>query len=61
MWKFKSCPRCGGDLYIERDYHGWYEECLQCGYIGELKDIAEFKKELVEKKRELVQAARTPS
>jgi hypothetical protein len=33
-WKLKSCPRCGGDLFIEKDLDSnWYEQCLQCGYL----------------------------
>ena len=43
-WKFKSCPRCGGDIFIAKDIDGWYEQCLQCSYQRELKDLAEFKK-----------------
>ena len=31
-WKLKSCPRCTGDLYIEREKNGWDEACLACGY-----------------------------
>ena len=29
QWKLKSCPKCGGDMYIN-----WDKEyaCLQCGY-----------------------------
>ena len=42
MWKFRSCPRCGGDVFLDSDEHVWYEHCLQCGYIRELKGIAEF-------------------
>jgi hypothetical protein len=38
MWKFKRCPRCGGDLFIYDDLDGWYEECLQCAYERELKN-----------------------
>ncbi|MCX6013020.1 MAG: hypothetical protein NTV30_06355 [Chloroflexi bacterium] len=37
MWKFKGCPRCKGDLYLEKDTYGWYEECLQCGYMKDLQ------------------------
>ena len=37
-----KCPRCGGNMYIDRDYYadggliGSYEQeaCLQCGYIN---------------------------
>ena len=30
------CPKCGGNLYLDRDYNGWYEQCLQCAYIRDL-------------------------
>ncbi len=43
MWKFKGCPRCAGDVFIEKDLDGWYEQCLQCSYRSELKNLAEFK------------------
>jgi len=39
MWMMKNCPRCGGDMFIERDSYGWYEKCLQCGYCGESKGL----------------------
>ena len=32
MWNFKSCPRCQGDMFLDRDQDSWYEECLQCSY-----------------------------
>jgi hypothetical protein len=35
MWRLKSCPRCGGDMYIERNLDGWEEQCLQCSYVHE--------------------------
>ena len=38
-WKLKSCSRCGGDLFIDHDIDGWFEQCLQCSYRGELKEI----------------------
>jgi hypothetical protein len=38
------CPKCGGNLYIDKDYHGWYEQCLQCAYMRDLKEIADSKK-----------------
>jgi hypothetical protein len=31
-WKLKNCPRCGGDMFVERDVDGWIERCLLCGY-----------------------------
>ncbi len=39
MWRFKSCPKCKGDMLVGRDHDGWYEWCLQCGYQHDLIDI----------------------
>ena len=33
MW-LKSCPKCRGDLFLDKDEYGWYKECLQCGYMS---------------------------
>jgi hypothetical protein len=42
-WRLRSCPRCGGDIFVEKDLSGWwYETCLQCGYRRELKGLEEF-------------------
>ncbi len=41
IWKSKSCPRCGGDMFLEVG-DKWYEHCLQCGYAHELRSLAEF-------------------
>ena len=33
MLKFKSCPRCCGDLTQEKnEFHEIEESCLQCGH-----------------------------
>ena len=32
----RSCPRCGGDLFTDRDVYGEYLQCLQCGYLRDL-------------------------
>ena len=41
-WELKSCPRCGGDLFIEKDLDSnWYEQCLQCGYLLYLPTLQE--------------------
>jgi ribosomal protein S27AE len=40
------CPKCGGNVYLENDMDGWYEECLQCGYMTELQ-VVKPRKELV--------------
>ena len=31
--KYKGCKRCGGDLFLEREYDGVYVSCLQCGAV----------------------------
>ncbi len=47
-WKLKGCPRCGGDVFLDRDEENrWYEQCLQCGCFNELKDIAKTKEQLI--------------
>jgi len=38
------CPKCGGNLYLEKDYNGWYEQCLQCGYMKDLAVVYQSKK-----------------
>jgi len=37
MMFLKSCPKCRGDLLLDKDVHGRYVTCLQCGFA---KDIA---------------------
>jgi Zn ribbon nucleic-acid-binding protein len=40
--KMKSCPKCkSGDIAIDRDHHGWYEYCIQCGYAHDLISVVE--------------------
>jgi hypothetical protein len=36
----RKCVKCGGSVYLDRDQFGWYEQCLQCGFVSDLKDIA---------------------
>ena len=31
-----TCPKCGGKIMIDKDMHGWYEQCLQCSYMKDL-------------------------
>ena len=42
-WKVKSCPRCKGDMFLDRDLDSWYEQCLQCSYRVELKPLDRIK------------------
>ena len=39
VMKLKSCPKCKGNVIIDRDQYGWYEQCMQCGYLADLEDI----------------------
>lgn len=36
MMLYKSCPKCRGDLGVERDIYGGPPDltCIQCGYIA---------------------------
>jgi len=34
--KTGTCPKCGGSLYLDKDYNGWYEQCWQCSYMKDL-------------------------
>lgn len=31
MLLLKQCPKCSGDLFVERDLYGNALRCLQCG------------------------------
>ncbi len=33
------CPKCGGNVYLDNDVEGWYEQCLQCGRVTDLPEI----------------------
>ena len=39
LWQrlfLKACPRCRGDVHVNRDVYGTYRECLQCGHIVDI-------------------------
>ncbi|MFO8100980.1 MAG: hypothetical protein R6U37_02260 [Dehalococcoidia bacterium] len=43
MWRFRACPKCGGDVYIDQDpiTGEWQQVCLQCShrrYVSEEAD-----------------------
>ncbi len=38
--RLRDCPKCEGDVRVDRDEYGWYEQCIQCGYIRDLAPIA---------------------
>ena len=53
MWRLKGCPKCNGDIFLEKDIDGWYERCLQCGYNQDLETIVEVKEQPSGRKKEL--------
>jgi hypothetical protein len=58
MLRLKSCPRCRGDVVIDRDMDGWYEQCLQCGCQRYLESLAETKPSVKKEPRVAVAVAR---
>ncbi len=38
MLILKGCPKCHGDLYLNRDIYGTYFQCVQCAYIRDLNE-----------------------
>ncbi len=60
MWKLKSCPRCGGDIFLDRDEDNWWcEQCLQCSYVHELKNVTGFYERSGEREKEPALAGET--
>jgi len=42
----KSCPKCKtGAVGVDRDQYGWYEYCIQCGYVRDLTGMVELEQE----------------
>ena len=37
MMHLKACPRCGGDMHVNRDIYGDYKECLMCGNMIDIE------------------------
>ncbi len=38
-WRLKACPRCGSDMYIEKDFEEIYQKCLMCSYRVDLQRV----------------------
>ncbi len=36
MIYLRACPKCHGDMYLEKDGYGAYRLCLQCGLTRDL-------------------------
>ena len=47
-WGLKACPRCGGNMFLNKDWDGWHEDCLQCSHSEELKSLVELKEQLAQ-------------
>ena len=53
MLKLKGCPKCKGDVALDRDIHGWFEQCLLCGDLHDATDYIKAPR-TEEKEKELV-------
>jgi hypothetical protein len=47
MLLLKGCPRCRGDLIVERAEFERVATCLQCGYTAELATIRRLEAERI--------------
>lgn len=36
MLHMKCCPKCAGDVCLNKDRYGYYATCLQCGWAKDL-------------------------
>jgi hypothetical protein len=52
----RKCLKCGGSVYLDRDQFGWFEQCLQCGFVSDLKDLAKTGNARVEQEIEKIAA-----
>ncbi len=37
--RLNKCARCNGEMRIDRDEYGWYEQCMICGYMRDLESV----------------------
>jgi hypothetical protein len=47
--RLTTCPRCGGDLVVDKDLDGYYKRCVQCGFNIPF-EVPVLKRKLPEKK-----------
>ena len=47
MVYYRSCPKCRGDMHSREDVYGNFRECVQCGLIQDLKELANKMKQAV--------------
>ena len=48
-FRLNKCSRCNGDLRLDRDEYGWYEQCIICGYMRDLEGVIVKQKSNVKK------------
>jgi hypothetical protein len=41
MFWFRQCPRCSGDIYVDRDQYGPYITCIQCGFSRDVPNSSQ--------------------
>ena len=49
--QLKGCPRYKGDVVVELDQGGWYEECIQCGYLHDLQYAVKAKQQAAQREQ----------
>jgi DNA-directed RNA polymerase subunit M/transcription elongation factor TFIIS len=59
--RLDNCPKCKGQLLLEKDNYGLYQQCLQCGYLHDLKTFPMLDSEKIEDEKELVDSHRIPA
>ena len=37
MFFLKSCPKCHGDMFLDKDSYGSFIECIQCGTLRNIQ------------------------
>lgn len=55
--RLKSCPRCKGDVILDKDQYGWYEQCIQCGYEHDVESVLSAQKQRPAQEQRLVYTA----
>ena len=44
LFMLKSCPKCQGDMFVDKDEFDYQMKCLQCSYSRELENWPEMEK-----------------
>ena len=55
---FKACPRCQGDMHMNRDIYGDYKECLACGMMEDIEKESMFAKATAGANKKLAKVAK---